>query len=98
MSGLVVQKSTEAFAFEQIAASDSPKKLSESIFSSNQGYATKAFITCDGFVRYRYDSCDPTMELGHIINDGGAICLYGLQIQSFRFVGTGVLAISYERE
>jgi hypothetical protein len=90
---------TVAFNFEQLSASDKPQKLTESLFLSRDGQAEKAFITCEGFIRYRYDGEEPTEQSGHVLNDGGFIYLSGLlQIQNFRFIGSGVIAISYERQ
>ena len=89
---------TVAFQFEQIIAKDEPQNLSNKIFQS----AEKAFITCEGDCRYRYDGENPTDKIGHLLRDGSYILLTGIcQIQSFKFVKTGygdsTLSISYER-
>lgn len=87
-----------AFSFEQVRATDEPQSLTASLFKSIDGVAERAFVTCEGFARYRYDGVEPSLEVGHPLNDGGFIYLNGsLQIENFRFIGSGVLAVSYER-
>jgi len=88
---------TSAFQFEKIEATDKPKALSSSLY---QG-AEKAFLTCEGECRFRYDGQDPTSSEGHHLRDGAHLILKGIcQIQSFRFINCGepaILQVSYER-
>ena len=89
---------TTAFSFEKLTSSDKAQGLSPSIYKD----ATKAFMTLEGDIRYRFDGGDPEASIGHLMRDGSYIILNGIcQIQSFRFIQTGeypaIISASYER-
>ena len=87
-----------AFSFEQILLTDSPQPLSQSMFRN----AARAFISCEGLARFRYDGGEPDSAFGHIISDGMTFSLNGeLQIKAFSAVCASdiptIISISYER-
>lgn len=93
---------TNAFSFESIQAEDKVKSLTPSIYIESNTPADKAFISCEGEVRWRYDGGDPTSTVGHLMRDGSCLILHGkIQIETFRFINSGnqpaILSISYER-
>ena len=87
-----------AFNFEQLLLTDSPQTLSPTMFTN----ATKAFLTCEGLARFRYDNGIPSSTVGHIMNDGMTLVLNGeLQIKGFSAICASnnptIISISYER-
>ena len=88
---------TSAFEFETIVASDVSTRLTEKKYVG----AEKAFITCEGSIRYRYDDGEPTTVEGHLLSDGFLVLEGTLNIQRFKFINSGelhsVVSVSYER-
>lgn len=93
--------STSAFAFESIEVGSIAKKLNVLLISSLEGMAEKAFVTCEGTVRYRYDGGEPTSMEGHLLKDGSHLILHGeLQMKNFRAISVSepaILSVSFER-
>ena len=90
-------RSVSGYHFYQVEATDNPL----SILHDSQ--AECAFITVSGgYIRYRYDSGEPTTLEGHIAQDGLGIKLDNIsQIDKFRFINAcdrpTFLAITLEK-
>lgn len=92
-----------AFSFETVKVGNKAQKLTSAVFAPADGLAERAFVTCEGEIRYKYCGGDPLVDEGHLLRDGGFLILKGeLQIRNFKAISTGteeaILSVSYERK
>ena len=100
---IVTTRPTIGYDFETLPVSNTAVGLTASKYAPSGAHcAEHAFVTCEGEVRYRYDSSDPTASVGHIMQDGSFLIVKGEhQLKTIKFIRTtsdSTLSVTYERE
>jgi len=94
----------EAYDFETITVSTTAVGLTGAkVQPSDAAPAKAAYMTVAGAdIRYRYDGTDPTASVGHLLKDGNAIRLAGVNnLRNFNAIRDAAvdatLTVTFER-
>jgi len=74
----------------------------QALTAAKAAQADRIFVTAEtAEMRFRYDGGDPSTTVGHLIEDGDALILYGTNnIKNFKAIRTGatsgVLRVTFE--